>query len=119
MAPEKGNAQWKQMTTETKVESGAAAIYLNIWTSVPDQTEARCQLEMTKCLRLFPKMIISASNSAQPFWDFSRIYSLRSSKVDAWLTLKIQYFYFSLHLLESGLCFLQEYTAKDALGHCS
>jgi len=30
MAPEKGNAQWKQMTTETKVESGTAAIYLNI-----------------------------------------------------------------------------------------
>jgi len=33
-------------------------------------------------LRLFPEMIISASNLAQPFWDFSRIYSLRSSKID-------------------------------------
>lgn len=116
MALEKGNAHWKQMATESKVESEAAAIYLNIWTSVPDQTEARCQLEMTKCSRLFPEMIISASNLVQPFWIFSRIYSLHSSGVDL---KKRQYFYFNLLLSESGLCFLQEYPAYDDLEHCS
>lgn len=47
---------------KANVENKDAATYLNIWTSVPDQTEARCQLEITNIQGYSPEMIISASN---------------------------------------------------------